>query len=68
MAKKSVGRPACNKHSDCYANKKGSCVCLSDNDFGKRDCPFYKPNNEANLEQINAECKVYAQSHGGGCD
>ena len=38
--------PACNAHKDCFANKHGKCICLSDNDFGKRDCPFYKTESE----------------------
>lgn len=34
--------PKCSSHMDCFANKNGSCTCLSDNYFGKHDCPFYK--------------------------
>ena len=33
----------CRAHSDCFANRGGACTCLKDNDFGGRDCPFYKP-------------------------
>ena len=33
----------CRAHSDCFANSGGVCTCLKDNDFGGRDCPFYKP-------------------------
>lgn len=33
----------CRRHSDCFANRGGVCTCLKDNDFGGRDCPFYKP-------------------------
>ena len=33
----------CRAHSDCFANRGGVCTCLKDNDFGGRDCPFYKP-------------------------
>ena len=38
--------PACNKHMDCFANKNSRCICLNDNDFGKKDCPFYKTESE----------------------
>ena len=30
------------KHSDCFANHSGRCVCLINNDFGNKDYPFYK--------------------------
>ena len=33
----------CRTHGDCFANRGGVCTCLKDNDFGGRDCPFYKP-------------------------
>lgn len=33
----------CRAHDDCFANRDGVCTCLKDNDFGGRDCPFYKP-------------------------
>ena len=35
--------PECRKHGDCFANRGGRCVCLKNNDFNGRDCPFYKP-------------------------
>lgn len=35
--------PGCGAHGDCFANRGGACTCLKDNDFGGRDCPFYKP-------------------------
>ena len=57
--------PACNIHTDCFAHKDGKCVCLSENDFGKRDCSFYKPDTEADMDEIMAECKAYAETHGG---
>ena len=63
--KRAKAFPACNSHKDCFANKDSKCVCLSDNDFGKKDCPFYKPNTEVNMDEIRASCKLYAESHGG---
>ena len=35
--------PECRTHGDCFASKGGRCACLKNNDFGGRDCPFYKP-------------------------
>lgn len=56
----------CKAHADCFANKGGKCVSLKDNDFGERDCPFYKSKKEANMDDIAAECKAYAATHGSG--
>ncbi len=54
------GRTLCDEHSDCFANKNGKCVCLTDTDFKDKKCPFYKPESEISLKQIAAECKDYA--------
>lgn len=32
----------CSYKSDCFANKAGACLALSDTDFGEHRCPFYK--------------------------
>lgn len=56
----------CGQHTDCFANKNGKCVSLKDNDFGGRDCPFYKSSKETSMDRINVACKAYAESHGGG--
>lgn len=55
----------CDMHTDCFANRDGRCACLKDNNFGGRDCPFYKSNEETSMDQINADCAAYAASHGG---
>ena len=34
--------PRCKDHKECFANKDGRCICLKDNNFGDKDCPFYK--------------------------
>lgn len=65
MARTIGGKPKCEAHEDCFANKKGQCVCLSENDFGERDCPFYKPRSEVDMKKVHEECKAYAQAHGG---
>ena len=41
----------CRAHEDCFANSGGVCTCLKDNDFGGRDCPFYKPADTVLEEQ-----------------
>lgn len=30
--KKSIDKPVCDKHTDCFANHGGRCECLIDND------------------------------------
>jgi len=31
------------EHSDCFAlSENGFCMCLTDNNFGEKDCPFYR--------------------------
>lgn len=53
-------------HADCFANKGGRCVSLKDNDFGDRDCPFYKNSRDASMNDIITECKAYVAAHGPG--
>lgn len=58
MAKRVHGQvkePACRKHMDCFANRDGRCSCLTDNGFGKRDCPFYKPAGAGKGEKDGVE-------------
>lgn len=57
--------PSCNTHKDCFAHKDGRCVCLNDNDFGGRDCPFYKSGSRTSMDEIRAACRLYAEAHGG---
>ena len=41
------------EHHDCFALiRNHQCWCLSDTDFGNRDCPFYKPGNEVSHEIV----------------
>ena len=49
---KSKGLPHCTAHRDCFANKDDVCVCLGDNDFHGKDCPFFK---------ITAQCDADRQ-------
>lgn len=50
---KPKGLLRCTAHRDCFANKDGVCVCLGDNDFHGKDCPFYKTpaRNEADRQK-----------------
>lgn len=41
----------CKAHKDCFANRDGACACLKNNDFGRRDCPFYKTADAVKKEQ-----------------
>lgn len=34
------------RHEDCFAYKRGLCILLTDTNFGKRSCPFYKPREQ----------------------
>ena len=47
-------RPVCMNHEKCFGNKLGKCIVLSDNDFGGKECPFYKTR-----AQFEAERKIY---------
>ena len=38
-------------HKDCFANIDGRCVCLKDNNFKNKDCPFYKDKVKSNAQQ-----------------
>lgn len=40
----------CNKW-DCAGFDDGNCICLIDNNFGKRECPFYNTKEQAAKEQ-----------------
>lgn len=45
-----VSFPVCTAHPDCHACGNGRCMALDRNDFGGRDCPFYK-NSEVNRRE-----------------
>lgn len=45
----------CRIHGDCFANRGGVCTCLKDNDFGGRDCPFYKPADTVYTEKCRQD-------------
>lgn len=51
---------ACSR-KDCFANREGCCSVLSNNDFGKRPCPFYKTKEEflrGQLPQMAMQLRV----------
>ena len=41
--------PPCPR-KDCRACYDGLCMVLNDNDFGERECPFYKEKIIINME------------------
>ncbi len=48
-----VVKVPCSKHTDCFANNEGYCVCLQSSGFGKRKCPFYKKKERHDRELEN---------------
>ena len=51
-------------HTDCFAYSGGSCVCLSDTEFQKPDCPFYATREQAAEARAKAHdrlCAIGAQ-------
>ena len=46
-----VSFPVCTAHPDCHACRNGRCMALDRNDFGGRDCPFYKDSEVNRREQ-----------------
>ncbi len=43
--------PVCNYHNDCFANREGKCIALTDTYFKRGYCPFYKNENKLNAER-----------------
>ncbi len=52
------------KEKDCFANSKGGCRCLSDNNFGGRHCPFRR--TDITWEDQVYDCEEYAGKKKGG--
>lgn len=52
----------CKLHKDCFACMDGKCICLSDNRFNGRECPFYK--TKAQNDKENARTSRYLVSKG----
>ena len=51
MARNVTPCPTC-KEKTCFANEKGTCICLTDSNFGDRKCPFYKPKEEMQKQKL----------------
>ena len=49
MTKKGT-EPVCNK-GECFACKDRHCAVLTDNNFGNRQCPFFKTDERLAMEQ-----------------
>lgn len=43
--------PACNYHTDCFANREGKCITLTDTNFSRGYCPFYKNEDKLNAQR-----------------
>lgn len=41
--------PACNYHGDCFANRDGKCITLTDTSFKRGYCPFYKTEKQSSF-------------------
>ena len=56
MSKKAdeTAPPVCARVT-CFGNMSGKCRVLVDNDFGGRDCPFYKARDQ--LDEERARCR-----------
>ena len=45
-----VAPPCLQNRADCFAWTKGKCACLNDTKFGRKKCPFYKPEKQRRAE------------------
>ena len=48
----------------CFAHKDGYCICLKDNDFGNKRCPFFKTKSQYK-KQVK-KCEERLQNLGRG--
>ena len=46
-----VDLPNCNYHGDCFANREGKCIALTDTNFKRGYCPFYKNEDKLNTQR-----------------
>lgn len=49
--------PPCNV-DECFACENGLCLILTSNDFGKRECPFFKTAEQVEREQEYCEMRM----------
>ena len=45
------------KRLDCRGNIRGECTVLTDNNFGDRECPFFKTRKEFDEQEKHFEEK-----------
>lgn len=55
MGEFTIQYPECfHEHDDCFGRvmrgDKTKCFCLTNTNFGNRDCPFYKPKKQVDRE------------------
>ncbi|MBQ3426616.1 MAG: hypothetical protein IJH37_05655 [Clostridia bacterium] len=48
----------CVMHRDCFGNIDGRCICLKDNRFKKKACPFYKDKKQFDEERRASEARL----------
>ena len=48
---------ACDRKK-CFSNQDGVCFVLSDTNFGKRECPFYKTRETYRLDREAASRRL----------
>lgn len=58
-----MGGTECEKE-DCFGNSKGRCMCLTDTNFGWRDCPFFKTKKQYKEERKREEIKYVGSDCG----
>lgn len=55
--------PACTK-DECAANEDLHCIALTDNNFGGKECPFFKTKEQNEKERAYCEQRLAALGRG----
>lgn len=50
--------PCYKLHGQCFANKGGFCMVLTDTWFGKKECPFYATQDEVDAARWRAKQRL----------
>lgn len=51
----------CKDRQDCFANKNGRCICLTDTKSYMDKCPFYKTSDAARAERMDGYNKLFSE-------
>lgn len=57
MGTRIITPPCAKGKTDCFAWSKGNCTVLTNTLFGRRKCPFYKPDRQRRAELKELERK-----------